>query len=363
MATRRRATAGGAEARGRRTLSVALLLTALALVSFSPLLLRHMGARDGDLQPSLPLRAAFYYPWFPEAWTQHGMQPYTKYTPALGYYESSEATIIRQHIAAMKYGHIAAAIASWWGRDTLTDRRIPLLLAAAAGSSFRWAVYYEAESLVNPDVTTLQADLIYLRERYGTDPSYLRIDDRFVVFVYADPNDWCGMVERWYQANTVGAYVVLKVFEGYRTCGHQPDGWHQYAPALPEDSQAHYSYTISPGFDQAGAQARLPRDLGRWERSVQAMVASGAQFQLITTFNEWGEGTAVEAALEWKSQSGFGTFLDVLHAYPPAAPSSAHTHRPTATTTAASTRGRTCCIGMASRSRQVMLMAMRVLRQ
>lgn len=321
MAPRLRATAGAAGARGRRALRVALLLAALALVSLGPLLLRHLGARDRDLQPSLPLRAAFYYPWFPEAWTQRGMQPYTKYTPALGYYESSESTIIRQHIAAMKYGHIAAAIASWWGRDTHTDRRIPLLLAAAAGSSFRWAVYYEAESLGNPDAATLQADLIYLRERYGTGPSYLRIADRFVVFVYADPNDRCDMVERWHQANTVGAYVVLKVFDGYRTCAHQPDGWHQYAPAMPEDSQGHDSYTISPGFDQAGESARLPRDLGRWERSVQAMVASGARFQLITTFNEWGEGTAVEAALEWKSQSGFGAFLDMLHAYPPATPS------------------------------------------
>jgi hypothetical protein len=43
------------------------------------------------------------------------------------------------------------------------------------------------------------------------------------------------------------------------------------------------------------------------------MTASGDAFQLITTFNEWGEGTAVEAAPDWQSPSGFGTYLDLLH--------------------------------------------------
>jgi hypothetical protein len=43
------------------------------------------------------------------------------------------------------------------------------------------------------------------------------------------------------------------------------------------------------------------------------MIASKANFQLITTFNEWGEGTSVENAKEWNSSSGFGSYLDVLH--------------------------------------------------
>jgi hypothetical protein len=43
------------------------------------------------------------------------------------------------------------------------------------------------------------------------------------------------------------------------------------------------------------------------------MVDSGEDWQLITTFNEWGEGTATESAREWQSQSGFGEYLDALH--------------------------------------------------
>ncbi|HXD10089.1 MAG TPA: DNRLRE domain-containing protein, partial [Anaerolineales bacterium] len=36
-------------------------------------------------------------------------------------------------------------------------------------------------------------------------------------------------------------------------------------------------------------------------------------FQLVTTFNEWGEGTSVEGAQEWASSSGYGAYLDALH--------------------------------------------------
>ncbi|MFL5761147.1 MAG: metallophosphoesterase family protein, partial [Thermomicrobiales bacterium] len=49
------------------------------------------------------------------------------------------------------------------------------------------------------------------------------------------------------------------------------------------------------------------------QQNVRDMVASGAPWQLVTTFNEWGEGTAVESATEWQSGSGYGAYLDALH--------------------------------------------------
>jgi len=266
-----------------------------------------------DVQPGLPLRAAFYYPWFPEAWSQRGQTPYTHYHPSLGYYDSADPSVIQQHLAALQYAGVQAGIASWWGVGTRTDARLGTLLAAAAGSPFRWSVYYEAEGQGDPSVSQLTADLTYLRDQYAADPSYLRLGGRFVVFVYGDGADGCAMAERWKQANTVNAYIVLKVFGGYRTCASQPDGWHQYAPAVAADSQGSFSYSISPGFYLAAGDLCLARDLTRWRENIRDMIASGAAFQLITTFNEWGEGTAVEGAAEWASSSGYGAFLDALH--------------------------------------------------
>ena len=33
-----------------------------------------------------PIRAAFYYPWFPQAWKQQGQSPFTSYVPTRGLY-------------------------------------------------------------------------------------------------------------------------------------------------------------------------------------------------------------------------------------------------------------------------------------
>ena len=223
---------------------------------------------------------------------------------------------IASHIAAMRYAGLDAGIASWWGRRTPTDSRIPLLLKGASGTPFRWALYYEQEGYADPTVSQLTGDLDYIAAHYGTDRSYLRVNGKPVIFAYGDATDACGMVDRWTHANAGRFYVVLKVFPGYRTCANQPASWHQYAPAAASDSQAGYSYSISPGFYKKGEAApRLTRDPARWAANVRAMISSEAPWQLVTTFNEWGEGTAVESAQEWASKSGYGTYLDTLHRY------------------------------------------------
>ena len=80
-------------------------------------------AADG--QPAFPIRAAFYYQWFPQGWQQNGTFPYSVYTPSLGWYDSGSAETIRSHIEAMRFGHITAAIASWWGQDE-KDEQVPM---------------------------------------------------------------------------------------------------------------------------------------------------------------------------------------------------------------------------------------------
>ncbi len=270
---------------------------------------------NANYQPAAPIRAAFFYPWFPEAWTQHSIFPYTNYHPSLGWYSSKDDAIIDQQLALARKSLLDVFISSWWGQGHHTDAALQYILprSTRAGSPYpnlRWAIYYENESQGDPSAAQLTSDLQYLAGKVFSQPGYLRVNGRPVVFVYADANDACGMVDRWAQAKQAmggNVYVVLKVFVGYLNCAKQPDSWHQYSPAVGYDQQGVRSAAVSPGFWLVGQSARLSRDPVRFESDVRKMVASGAFWQLITTWNEWGEGTAVEPATEWGS-----TYLDIL---------------------------------------------------
>ncbi len=273
--------------------------------------------------PSASIRATFYYPWFPETWGSTS-NPFTNYHPVLGYYSSDDASVISRHINEMTYAGFDAAIASWWGQGQHSEStRIPALLNNANnnsnGKNLKWALYYEKESTGDPAVSEITSDLGYIKNHYASNANYLKINSKPVIFVFTDGGDDCSMAQRWHDANAnEGFYVVLKVFNNYTTCQYQPDGWHQYGPASATDSQGKYSYTVSPGYYKKGdVSARLPRlDATTWAANIDKMTTSGAQFQLVTTFNEWGEGTAVEPAdgsNGWASASGYGTYIDILH--------------------------------------------------
>jgi hypothetical protein len=256
----------------------------------------------------LPVRAAFYYPWYSENFANGG----SKYKPSAGYYSVDDPATVDRQIKDMQYGGLEAGISSWWGAGKREDKRLPLLMSEGAKLGFSWTVYYEEEAYSNPSVATITSDLSYLR-KYSDQPTWLHIDGKPVVFVYASGDDGCAMATRWAQANrTEGYYVVLKVFGGYRSCADQPQGWHQYESGT--DIQQGYSAVLSPGFwKNDAATPTVPRDLARFRSDATAVATSGAPFQLVVTYNEWGEGTAVESATAWPSSSGHGAYMDILH--------------------------------------------------
>src|SRR5215208_6480930 len=82
----------------RRIMTVILILS-----NFATVMLADAAPAVADTQPSFPIRAAFYYPWFPEAWNQQGFNPFTNYTPTLGFYDGGNQTVNKQQIGAMQY--------------------------------------------------------------------------------------------------------------------------------------------------------------------------------------------------------------------------------------------------------------------
>lgn len=267
-------------------------------------------------QPSFPIYATFYYPWYPETWTVDGAHVF--FHPTLGYYSTTDVATQQAHIREMDYAGLEAAISSWWGPTHYSHTRLKTLMqtTSAMGSKLKWAVYYEMEGYGDPTVDKLAADLTVIRDSLATSPAYLKVNGRFVVFVYGADDTTCEVADRWKQANqriANAAYVQLKVFYGYRNCASQPDAWHQYGPSTASDEQAGQSITISPGFWRANESSpRLARDPARWRSNVATMVASTAPWKLVATYNEWTEGTAIESAADWGSASGHGTYVDAL---------------------------------------------------
>jgi hypothetical protein len=269
-------------------------------------------------------RGAFYYPWYPATWTVNGA--HVSYHPLLGYYSSSDTSVVDRHIRMLNYAKVDVGIASWFGPGSQSEStRIPLLLKRTVGP-LKWALFYECEGNPShgsscpsggpdPSVAAIQKDLAYA-SAYTSSPTYMRVNGRPLIFVWSAGDASCEVAERWRRA-APGWYVVLKLSSGFRDCPVQPDGWHQYAPASAEQHHEGYYFSISAGFRRAdGAGKVLRRSVRRWRREVRRMVASREPWQLVTTFNEWGEGTAVEPAREWRSRSGYGKYLDALHRRP-----------------------------------------------
>ncbi len=283
---------------------IAVALLAVALI---------WSVRAGDSRTASvtePVRAAFFYPWFPNAWAQQGFDPFTNYTPTFGFYDSQDDAIIDQQLALADRANLDAFISSWWGPGHHTDAAIQHILdrTNAIGSSVDWALYYEEEGQSDPSVAEIEEDLRYMKANIFNKPSYMKIQGKPVLFVYAD-GDGSNMAARWAQARIIhpDVYLVLKVFSGYRTDPNQPDSWHQYGPAVSYDDQTPNSVSVSPGFWKKGDGVRLVRDLARFESDVDRMVNSGAFWHLITTWNEWGEGTQIEPDEEFGND-----YIDVL---------------------------------------------------
>jgi hypothetical protein len=285
---------------------------------------------------AFPIRAAFYYPWFPEHWASDGRLD-TLFWPLLGLYNSSNQPTISTHIQQMLYGHINVGIASWWSKGSPGDQRMPALLQAAHGTPFKWTIYYDSEAYLNNSEATVHDNLLYIQKQYANDPNYLKIDGKMVVFVYTSWSQDCSVVDKYRQANVgINAYLNFNIVPNWQQCANQPDSWHTYNPTLRETSNPHLvngkwvtdGFTISPGFSpyynsavctdaMVSTTHCLPRNPSAWSQDIANMQQSGAKWQLITTFNEWNEGTSIEPSANWTSTSGKGTYLDALAAAPP----------------------------------------------
>lgn len=282
------------------------MLRRLLVVGLSIACLGAPAARAGTV-------AIFYYPWYgtPGAdggwqhWNQNGHTPpldvYSRFYPLRGAYSSSSRKTVDSQMAEIGAAGVDEVIVSWWGRGSAEDRRLPVVLASARAHGLRVAVHLEPYGGRTP--ATVAADLAYV--------AHLGIRD---VFVYHPRDfavtDWASLLAaapaslRVFSGDEDVGFAVHGGFAGFYTYDFITYGAAKFIRLCAEAHKAHIlcAPSVGPGYDgiRAGEApvTKGRRDGWTYDFLWRSALAATPDYVTITSYNEWGEGTQIEPAVD-----------------------------------------------------------------
>lgn len=262
---------------------------------------------------------ALYYPWFDEnTWTSNT----TPDLPAQ-LYVSRDRSAMGRHIEQAQRAGIDAFMVAWYGPagGNPTETNLAALLDEAAVRNFKIGILFETTSPFFSGTGDAAAALQHALAVHAQHPAFLRADGKPVILFWR-PQLWS--VDAWQaiRAQVDPNHTSLWIAEGVDTAYLRVfDGHYLYSNTWnpPTDltytntkfarlvDQAEQTFgrsklwlaTVMPGYDdtrtgRADAFAQ-PREEGAYyERSWQAALASKPDWIVITSFNEWPEGTYIE---------------------------------------------------------------------
>ncbi len=291
---------------------------------------------------------AFYYAWFDQNTWISGQ---SVDLPA-EYYTSADRTTIERHVAQAQSAGIDALVQSWYGpqvENNQTETNFRTLLDVAQNREFKAAVDFETTGPFFGDSGAVANALATLLATHVQHPAYLRFQGKPVIFFWRQQRF---SVDEWLtiRAQVDPNHDTYWIAEGVDIAYQDIfDGHHLYSIAWadsPAGQQAKWGdrvrtyeaenqvdrlwvATTMPGYDDTRLPRNnafsVPRRNGDYYRETwQGALASQPEMVIITSFNEWPEGTHIEPS------AGYGNFyLDLtrelvteLRGAPPAAPAS-----------------------------------------
>jgi hypothetical protein len=295
----------------RLCLTLALLLGSLA------------ARRAPRAQAAGPLVLAFYYTWYDmNTWSSGNLPD----LPAQQYVSMDPATIDR-HVGEAQRAGIDAFVQSWYGPGggNQTEGNFQTLLNTASVRGFRAAVDFEVGSPYFGSPADRIAALQHLLSVHANHPAYLRVDGKPIVFFWASwllsVDEWAGIRAQvdpshrsiWIVEGASADY--LAVFDGLHlyniAWSDNPAGtlarWGQEVrtKAAALGSYKYWAATVMPGWDDT----RVPGRTGTFVRERVAgayyqqcwsgAVASSPDMIILTSFNEWMEGSMIEPSVTY----------------------------------------------------------------
>ena len=285
---------------------------------------------------------AFYYAWYGDPndnpdWrgvdTERRVIANAPDYPEAGPYNSQDPAITQRQMQQMKAAGITGLIYSWWGIHTYEDNHFTMVIQAAHKAGLKVTVYYEkcASTEHFPNAEAVIRDFEYLMSTYCQAPNWLTADGKKVLFVYTHALEQLPR-EKWRSiiADLKTRYVNRIMFNVAAQSSRGldfVDGIHRYAlvASLGERApaaaaawarlffpgylreQANYpvtTLTVYPGYNDTRLNRPKTLDTGRFDGKLyaalwQAAIRAAPDWILITSWNEWHEGTEVEPSLEY----------------------------------------------------------------
>lgn len=235
-------------------------------------------------------------------WYSSGKWENATYTP-LEFYNSTDYKTLKRHCKEAKYALIDGFIISFWGIHEINKLKLASRVFDECG--LKYTVYVEsgksASDVINQVNTVLKI--------FGGNKGFLRINGKPAIFLYGRVID---------NLNTVQLDSISKALKGIlifadergQTTNVLFKNLHKYI-VLSRDiyfyknfckfTMGYCAVPVSPGFKMKGkSKPFVPRKNGKFYIDVLKLaINSDADILLITSFNEWWEGTNIEPSKEF----------------------------------------------------------------
>lgn len=281
---------------------------------------------------------AFYYGWYanPSISGQWFHWPEgTAHQPALGQYDSHDPRTVELHLGQAKAAGITGLVVSWWKPGDFEDQGLPLVLDTAARVGMKVSLYCEtAKPRAAPKPEETAREIVALLEKHGSHPAWLRVGARPVLFVYSRAlnelglGGWASVIAEVKTKYRGGACFIgdaisrdaSKVFDGIHSYNPTEQTANLTAAEIREWARRTYPkwvaaarariscVTVIPGYDDTRLKRPAPRPTTSrnggetyrvlWEEAIRAR----PNWILITSWNEWHEGSEIEPSKEFRDR-------------------------------------------------------------